>query len=331
MSRPGFWRSALVPVAWVVCGMGGTALLARRLGDGATRPLALAATILTLGLFLLPVILLSYDGAVTRLRRMVDGRPITTLVVAGTLILPYLLYWKVAAGSTPLSLAGVVLYVGATSLLACVRPGGRSPGWVDLAVAVAVWLPLELRWLNPSFPWPEGGSGKILGGLLGLDLLLFLLLVVRRYDGMGYSIRLHSGDLVAGLLAWSAFIVVGIPIGLVTGFVGPPHWPTGLLSVPLALVTVFLFTGLQEEALFRGAFQGFLQKRLGRPMVSLVIASVVFGFAHLNNGPHPDWRYVLLATLAGLAYGAAYRATGRVAAAAVAHALVDATWVLLFK
>jgi hypothetical protein len=311
--------------------MGATALLARRLGDDTAQPVILAATILAVGLLLLPVILLSYDEVVTRLRRMVDGRPMTTLVVAGTLILPYLLYWKVAAGSTPRSLAGVVLYVGATALLACVRSRGRSPGWVDLAVVFAVWLPLEFRWLDRSFPWPEGGSGRILGGLLGLDLLLFLVLVARRYDGMGYSIRLRRGDVVAGFLAWATFIVVGIPAGLLTGFVGPPHRPPGLLAVPLALVTIFLFTGLQEEALFRGVFQSFLKRRMGRPIPALLIASALFGIVHWNNTPKHDWRYVLMATLAGLAYGVAYSVTGRVAAAAVAHTLVDATWVLLFK
>ena len=324
-------HAALVTGAWVLAGAGSATRLARRLHGSPPGPAVLAATIFSLGLLLVPVTLLSYDEAVTRLRRMVDARPMTTLVVAGLPILPYLLYWKVAAGSGWRSLAGVLLYVGPISLLALAGRRDGSIGWADVAVGLLVWLPLELRWLDPSFPWPPGGSGKILAGLLGLNLILILLLVVRRWDGMGYSIRLGRTDLLAGVLAWALFSVVGIPIARATGFVGPLHPPSGVLAVPLALVSIFLFTGLQEEVLFRGVFQGLLERSTRRPLPSLLAASILFGLAHLNNGPSPDWRYALMATLAGLAYGGAYRKTRRIAAAAVAHTLVDATWVLLFK
>ena len=64
----------------------------------------------------------------------------------------------------------------------------------------------------------------------------------------------------------------------------------------------------------------------------LVAASLVFGAAHLDNGPHaPDWRYGVLASLAGLAYGWVYLRTRRILAPAIAHTLVDVTWSLFFK
>ncbi|HEU4925821.1 MAG TPA: CPBP family intramembrane glutamic endopeptidase [Vicinamibacterales bacterium] len=45
----------------------------------------------------------------------------------------------------------------------------------------------------------------------------------------------------------------------------------------------------------------------------------------------PDARYVLLATLAGVAYGWVYQVTRRITASAVTHALVDWMWVLLLR
>ena len=60
---------------------------------------------------------------------------------------------------------------------------------------------------------------------------------------------------------------------------------------------IFIFIGIPEELLFRGIIQNLLEKAIGRPALALGVASLIFGAAHLNNGPSPDWRYFLLATL----------------------------------
>ena len=88
---------------------------------------------------------------------------------------------------------------------------------------------------------------------------------------------------------------------------------------------IYLVTGVPEEFLFRGLLQNVLTGWLGaRP--GLAIAAVVFGLAHL-----PDPRYVLLAAIAGVAYGLVYQRTQRITASAITHALVDATWVALLR
>ena len=78
--------------------------------------------------------------------------------------------------------------------------------------------------------------------------------------------------------------------------------------------------------LFRGIIQNLLEKEIGRPGLALGVAAVIFGAAHLNNGPHPDWRYFLLATLAGVVYGRAYARTRNLMAPALVHTLVDVAW-----
>ena len=73
---------------------------------------------------------------------------------------------------------------------------------------------------------------------------------------------------------------------------------------------------LVEEALFRGYIQGGLSRHLkDRPygeLLALLLASLVFGLAHIGAG----WQWVLLATLAGVGYGLAYRFGGLGAAIA---------------
>ena len=86
---------------------------------------------------------------------------------------------------------------------------------------------------------------------------------------------------------------------------------------------------MPEEFLFRGILQNFLTRSLPgerRELYGLLIASLIFGAAHLHHAPVPNWRYAVLASLAGVFYGNAYRALGRLSASALTHALVDTAW-----
>ncbi|PTU04716.1 CPBP family intramembrane metalloprotease [Pseudomonas sp. HMWF031] len=92
-----------------------------------------------------------------------------------------------------------------------------------------------------------------------------------------------------------------------------PKWPDQAwlwINNNLLLVTVV------EEALFRGYIQGGLTRCLEhRPYgehLALLIASLLFGLAHSGAG----WEWVVLASLAGIGYGLAYRYGGLAAAIA---------------
>jgi membrane protease YdiL (CAAX protease family) len=58
---------------------------------------------------------------------------------------------------------------------------------------------------------------------------------------------------------------------------------------------------------------------------------VLFGFSHITNLGFPNWRYVILASIAGLFYGWTWRKTGSILASAMVHAAVDAAWHFLFR
>ena len=72
--------------------------------------------------------------------------------------------------------------------------------------------------------------------------------------------------------------------------------------------------------------QDLLERRLGRTPALLLTAGL-FGLSHFNKrADHFNWQYVLLAALAGVFYGRAWRRDRRVGASAITHALVDTVW-----
>ena len=84
-------------------------------------------------------------------------------------------------------------------------------------------------------------------------------------------------------------------------------------------------TALPEEILFRGLIQNCIAQRFGTNARTLLIAAFIFGCTHLDNGPQPlpNWRYMILATIAGVAYGKVYEKSSSIFASAGLHALVD--------
>lgn len=318
-------------VAAVALVVGAAGLLARRADLPPADLPALVVSLAALGLLLLPLPALLSGRGIALLKGLVDDRPGRAMVLPAVLLLPCLLYWSVPGNFTPAGASRLLIYVLATSALAICLPRGRARDAGDALVILSLWMPVELRMLSASFPWPGGGRGAVLAGVLGLDLLLYLMLVVRGFEARGLVLRLGGRDLLRAVVAFAAFCAVGVPIGLLSGFL-TFGVRGGLLTLPAAAVMILVFTGLPEEVLFRGFIQSLLERSTGRPAVALLLASIIFGAAHLDNGPSaPDWRYGLLATLAGLAYGWAYMKTRRILAPAITHALVDVTWAFFLK
>ena len=106
-------------------------------------------------------------------------------------------------------------------------------------------------------------------------------------------------------------------------------------------VYIFVFVAVPEELFFRAWVQNLLERRYGSWLdpaaarkAALLTASVLFGLSHFNKrlmgGSHFNWLYVLLATIAGIFYGRAWRENRRVPASAITHTTVDAIWSLWF-
>jgi len=85
----------------------------------------------------------------------------------------------------------------------------------------------------------------------------------------------------------------------------------------LQLFTISLAAGISEEAFFREAIQGSLSDRVGWSL-ALVLASVVFGAAHLIT-----WTYAIIAAFIGAYLGLVWIGTGNLLTPIITHAVYD--------
>ncbi|KOX99062.1 CPBP family intramembrane glutamic endopeptidase [Pseudomonas nunensis] len=142
--------------------------------------------------------------------------------------------------------------------------------------------------------------------LIGFWLLLVCPWIVGRR-----SLRL---SIYATALALTLSVVLALGGALLLGVISwAPKWPD---QAWLWVLNNLLLVTLVEEALFRGYIQGGLSRRFKTlpygENLALLLASLLFGLVHLGAG----WQWVLLASLAGVGYGLAYRFGGLGAAIA---------------
>ena len=246
---------------------------------------------------------------------------------------PFLVYLAYAFGAAVAEwrlIALALAYALAPGALLATA-GDRAKGrWQDYAAALCIWLPAEVHLLQTAFPFPSRGLTHPLWAAYAISVGLIAFLLIRRLDGIGYRVAWGRGWGFAVLanLAW--FAVLAIVAGQWIGFIRfGPSWERAR-ALPLVALGILVFNAWPEEFLFRGLLQNLLSTTLRSEVAGLLAASVIFGLAHLNNGPFPNWRYALLATFAGLAYGSAWRKTRSIFASALVHAGVNTLWYALF-
>jgi len=199
-------------------------------------------------------------------------------------------------------------------------PAGRLlAAGLSLAILAGVWdRALQIR--------VPGDARLGLAYLCCIGLALFLFSIAHPRRPIDVRLGLCARDLLIALVAVVVLAAAAVPVGLWLGLL---RWEPRWLGAGYGLARLFglvVFVGLPEELLFRGVFQNALA-RLTTPRAGWVLASVIFGLTHLaKHFPPPNWPYAALATAAGLAYGWVYLRTGRVAAAALAHGLVNWIW-----
>jgi uncharacterized protein len=198
--------------------------------------------------------------------------------------------------------------------------------WRDALILLTLGLAVDLRWLDGA--WPAGLRG--LGNLVLVDAGLYGFLGIRRLSGTGFNFHFHWSDWKSGLRELVLFAPLVIALGLALGFIHPHRNVPPVGRALLSWVGIFVFVAVPEELFFRAWVQNLLERRVGR-RAALVIASVLFGLSHFNKRSATfNWRYVLLATIAGIFYGRAWREQRRVPASAITHTFVDWLWYLWF-
>ncbi|MFP5276385.1 MAG: CPBP family intramembrane glutamic endopeptidase [Acidobacteriota bacterium] len=212
-------------------------------------------------------------------------------------------------------------------------PGGerieQRGNWRDFLILAVLGLAVDLRWFERAWPAHLAIYNKI----LLLDAGIYGFAVVRQLGGTGFDLKLRLRDVGVGLREVCFYTPMALALGLGLGFLhAHAAWPRAV-AIAEAWFFTFFFIAVPEELFFRGWLQNLLEKRIGR-YPALFLTAAVFGLAHFNKHTRGfwttsfNWRYVLLAALAGVFYGRAWRRDRRVGASAVTHATVDSIWSL---
>jgi len=275
------------------------------------------------GVALIPVVL--FGLAAQQLVRSLQRWPVPARIAFPALcVLPYL---AVSLSQHVFHWKWFVLYaglpVGLTWLLerAAVFDPEQRGNWRDVSTLLVLGLAVDLRWFDGAWP----GGLQALGKLLLVDMGLYGFLAIRQLSGIGFDLRVKWGDLKTGLYELVLLAPVLLILGLALHFIHPHANLPGVASA-LSWIGIFFFIALPEELYFRAWVQNLLERRVGRK-AALMIASAMFGLSHFNKrSVHFNWRYVLLATIAGIFYGRAWRKNRRVPASSITHASVDWIW-----
>lgn len=193
-------------------------------------------------------------------------------------------------------------------------------------IVVWIWLALAVLFHGFTGIWNVPRNLDFMGRLYMITVASWSWVFVRPVPELGYNfaVSLRTGRAVA--LNFFSFAAIGIPLSFALHFAAwNPRWH-GISDFLLAYIEIFLFIAWLEELLFRGFLQTLLSKTMRSPVRAQLFASCLFGLAHIFHAPVPNWRYVILASIAGWFYGSAYRSGGNLLAAALTHALVDTVW-----
>jgi len=325
---------------WAVLTLTG-ALYSSWLGYGGR---AFAATLTAFAFYFLVMLLFAARGVENTLASRFGAG--SGYLLGAAVFLVYLIY-ALGTNTFAFTRAVAVAALVFTPLALAASAERRPPGsWQDFLTIVGIWVavkPLPNPWgwslSHWLWPYPGGRLAYVFTVLLCVNVALACFVLVRRVTGIGYSIGWGYHWSFFILASFIVFACIAIPLGLRMHFIEFHRpwgqwwleWWGGVRELPFVFIGVLFFTAWPEELLFRGLPQNLLSRASKSDLVGWWTASILFGFSHITNNYFPNWRYVVLASIAGIFYGWTWRKTGSIFASALVHTAVDATWHLFFR
>jgi len=295
---------------------------------GSAHGRAFVATILAFSFLLAAMLLFAARSIPDRIATIAG--PASGWLLAVILFFIFLVYGLGTGTASFARLGAVAAFIFLPLALLSGAPSAAPGSWQDLFILVAIWVTVKFGPSHWLWPYPGGRLAYIFTVMLAVNIAIAGFLLLRRTKDIGYTIGwgTHWTLYILGALILIGCIV--IPLGLKLHFlIYSPHFSQWKSFLPLSVAILF-FTAWPEELLFRGLLQNFLSRASNNNTAGWITASILFGFSHISNMHFPNWRYVLLATIAGLFYGWTWRKTGSIFASAIVHASVDILWHFLF-
>lgn len=285
-------------------------------------------------LLLTPYILFSSRFLVNALRDWISGSFPKQLLLPLYLLLTYTIFSAYSSNFQWVLFAKLALWFFAPVLL--FSGGAWKAGGIPIRESIAaliLWMPIEFGALpgfdivfNPNITIPAlPFAAPVLG--------LYLFVILRDLPDVGFTFTLTRKDFLTALAGIAVLALLLVPLGTGMGFIRASAPQTSPMKMVELLLGIYFLVAIPEELLFRGIIQNLLAKHLpGKyaPFAALALASVIFGFSHWNNFNPADWRYVFLASVAGMVYGTVYLKTGKTTASALVHCGVNFFWAVIF-
>ncbi|HET8924948.1 MAG TPA: type II CAAX endopeptidase family protein [Candidatus Acidoferrum sp.] len=292
-----------------------------------------AATLSAFAFYFLVMLLFAARGVDDSLTARFGAGSSYLLGVAAFLV--YLIY-ALGTNTFAFGRAGVVAGFIFAPLALAATAKQKAPGaWQDFLTLAGIWVLIKFfsKFAPPNwlFPFPGVRLAYVFTVLLCLNIALACFILLRRVNGIGYSIGWGRHWSFFVLASFIVFACIAIPLGEAIHFIQfAPHW-SEWKSLPLLSLGILFFTAWPEEFLFRGLLQNMLARASKNDLAGWWTASLLFGFSHITNMHFANWKYVILASIAGFFYGWTWSKTGSIFASALVHAGVDVMWHFLFR
>ena len=203
-----------------------------------------------------------------------------------------------------------------------------------IAFLIAVTL-LKGRFFRDLYPDAGGLRMDFLGQLMWIRLSVFVMLLIRRAEGVGYGFWPTRQEWRIGARQF----ITALPFVAATGFAlgnmrlaTPNNIPAAALPLyaVAVFIVIFLVVALSEEFLLRGLI---LRRLIGLThslRAAALLTAVISGLVHLPfRGPW-NWKFAILSAVAHWFFGQAFLEAKSIRASMVTHALLVTVWFVAF-
>ena len=206
----------------------------------------------------------------------------------------------------------------------------------DFGFLVIAAAPILMRVFQRIYRSPDPHiQADILGHLMWIRIGVVALLVLRQWNPGEFGLWPRLREWKIGIFYYLLVLlpICLLAIGLHDVRFAPPNgdpWQIAAIAIG-TFFGILWVVALSEELFFRGVVTPAVLKAWRSPVLAVFVSALLYGSSHLWFHAFPNWRRALVATLLGLACGAAYLRSGSVRAPMVTHAFVVTTWRIFFR
>lgn len=257
-----------------------------------------------------------------------QSKPRAAAMLTASALGPWLVYSLATGEATALRFALLLIVAACVSFWYIALPVAPVTDALFLILIAGIYLSKVFDLIYVS---PIKISISTLGHLMLIRTAALAILILRGNVNAEYRFLPNRAEWLTGVRYFAMMLPV---IGIV-------YWALGLVELRklpgnpglTLLLAIGTFLGmlwvlaLSEEFFFRGLLQQWLERWTGNGTAALIVASVIFGCAHLGfHRRFPNWQWAIVAGILGLFCGLAWRSSRSVQASMVAHALLVTVW-----